>query len=459
MRWLARLCRPALLAAGLIAAGLSGPAAAETRLSIPQARQMAVQMAQSGQPQAAIAAARALLVRDPDDVVALIVLSRAARDLGDYATATEAARHAWRVSGQVSGRDSDRFAAALAMAQALASDGRRTSAQFWLRRAAQAAPDERSRAVAERDFRYVRGRNPWRAALSFGAFPSSNVNGGPTTNTFVFGGLEFVNPDAVPLSGFGFTTSADLGWRLDRGPQQGALSFGLSATATRYALSDSARRQVPDARASDYDTSTLSASLGYGRAVGKAAISGTLAFGRDWQGGAALADWRRLSLGWQGAAAGTDRLKLGLTLEDSTRLDAAIRSSRRAELRIGRAWHLGGGDRLEGGLSLGRVWSDAASIARREGEVSLSWQKARPVLGAELSAFASLSLDLYDTPLYGADPRRDVTARLGLSALLTQIDYMGFAPEVGVTLSRTNSNISAMTTEKAELHFGIRSTF
>ena len=458
MRWLARLCRPALLAAGLIAAGLTTPAAAEIRLSIPQARQMAVQMAQAGQPHAAIAAARALLERDPDDVVALIVLSRAARDLGQYATAADAARHAWRVAGKVSERDSDRFAAALAMAQALASDGRRTSAQFWLRRAAQAAPDARSRAVAERDFRYVRGRNPWRAALSFGAFPSSNVNGGPTTNTFVFGGLEFVNPDAVPLSGFGFTTSADLSWRLDTG-EHSAVTFGFGAEATRYVLSDAARRQVPDARASDYDSSTISASLGYARSAGTATLSGTLAVGRDWQGGTALADWRRLSLGWQAPAAGSGRLKLGLALEDTTRLDAAIRSSQRAELRLGRVWQLGSGDRVEGGLSLGRVWSDAASIARREGEMSLNWQKARPVLGVGLSAFASLSLDLYDTPLYGADPRRDVTARLGLSALLTKIDYMGFAPEVGVTLSRTSSNISAMTTEKAELHFGIRSTF
>lgn len=76
-----------------------------------------------------------------------------------------------------------------------------------------------------------------------------------------------------------------------------------------------------------------------------------------------------------------------------------------------------------------------------------------------LSAEASLGLKLYDQPLYIAEPRRDLTATLGVTAVLSEMDYMGFAPEIGLTLTKTDSNIPAMTTEKAELRFGIRSVF
>ena len=48
---------------------------------------------------------------------------------------------------------------------------------------------------------------------------------------------------------------------------------------------------------------------------------------------------------------------------------------------------------------------------------------------------------------------------LGVTAVLSELDYMGFAPEIGLTLTKTDSNIPAMTTEKAELRFGIRSVF
>ena len=63
------------------------------------------------------------------------------------------------------------LAAALAVAQALSSEGARTRAQLWLRRAMQVAPTKRQKALAVRDFRYVRLRNPWSTRLSFSVAP------------------------------------------------------------------------------------------------------------------------------------------------------------------------------------------------------------------------------------------------------------------------------------------------
>lgn len=438
----------------LLGLGLAAAAPAETRLTIDQGRALAVRLVQAGQATAARDAALALLQRDPDDVLALIVLSRAERDLGAYKVAQKAARHAARAATT----EKDRFAAALAMAQALSSDGRRTAAQFWLRRATELAPDEQSRAVAVRDFTYVRSRNPVSARLSFGAFPSSNVNDGPTSNTLVIGGIEFVNPDAVPLSGLGFSLGGDLSWRMPVGEKAG-LTLGLSGSSTRYILSQGARQEVPDARAGDYATSSLSVSASYDQRFGKSLLSSRLETGRDWQGGAALADWTQLTFGLQQAVAQRQALTMALDLTDTRRLDAGLRSSHAVKGGVGWIWQTGGGDQWASRLTLGVVESDSAAIARREAELRLDWHRGAPVLGAELSAFASLGLDQYDRALPGLDTRRDVKARLGVMALIRNVDYMGFAPEVGVVLSGTNSNISALTTRKAELRLGIRSTF
>lgn len=433
---------------------MAAPAGAETRLSIPEARQFAIQLVQSGQPQAARAAALALLQHDPGDVIALIVLSRAARDLGEYRQAEAAARRAF----QLADTDKNRFAAALAMAQALSSDGRRTAAQFWLRRAAEAAPDDRHRMVAVRDFAYVRAKNPVKARLRFGAFPSSNINDGPVTNTIVIGGLEFINPDAVPLSGFGFSGGFDLSRAWDIGPKQ-TIALGLTGDATTYVLSQAAKTAVPDADAADFGTASLGATLGWTRQEEGQALSAALSVGRDWQGGAVLSDWTQVRLGYGLDFADNQRLSLGLTLTDTARHDAAIRSSLLTEAELGWAWGAAGKDRFDIALTLGKLDSDAASVARSQADVQLRWQRAKPLLGVGVSAFASLGLRAYDDPLYIAEARQDVTARLGLTAVLTEVDYLGFAPEVGVTFSRTNSNISAMTTQKAELRLGIRSTF
>ncbi len=443
-----------LRCAFLVLALFQAPVAAETRLSLPQARQFAVQLVQSGQPLAARAAALALLRHDPNDVVALIVLSRAARDLGDYRPAEAAARRAFRIAQT----DKDRFSAALAMAQALASHGRHGAAQLWLRRAAEVAPDARHRMVAVRDFAYVKSRNPWRATFDFGAFPSSNVNDGPVTNTIVIGGIEFSNPDAVPLSGFGLSAAADLQRHWELGPTS-RIVLGLAGNVTEYRLSDAARAAVPSARASDFGKAGLSASIGWARQDGPTQLSVTVQGGRDWQAGATLADWRQLRLGYGRAFAEDRRLNLGFSLTDTDRHDAALRSSLRSAVDLGWSWGAPGADGWALGLSIGRVASDAASVARREAELRLDWQDAQPLLGAELSAFASIGLKLYDRPLYIADARRDVTAQLGLSAVLVKLDYLGFAPEVGVTFSQTDSNITAMTTRKAELRLGVKSTF
>ena len=80
-----------------------------------------------------------------------------------------------------------------------------TRAQLWLRRAAQYAPDDATKAVVAKDFRTVRERNPWSSSLRFGIFPRSNINNGSTAKIYYLPGLDFpltLQPSSRALSRF-----------------------------------------------------------------------------------------------------------------------------------------------------------------------------------------------------------------------------------------------------------------
>lgn len=431
-------------------------AGAETRVDIPEARKLAVVLVQAGQAQAARDVALALLKRDPDDVTALIVLARAERDLGTFGAAQAAGRRAYRLASP----GVERFTAAMATAQALSSDGRRTSAQLWLRRAAEAAPDEGRRAVAARDFAYVRSRNPLTLQFGFGVAPSSNVNGGPTTNTLVIGGFEFVDPDAVPLSGL--VASLDLGasYIIDVAPGQ-TLTFGLRGRVQEVALSNDAKDSVPEAEGSDYAQDSLSARVGWALtgAEGRHRTQLDLAFGREWNGREALANTAELSLRHERILSPRNRLGFTLSGEHTTRLDTALRSS--DGVRVGLDWTyvLPSKDLAGVSLTLGRISSDAASIAHRSVNVRVSYAKAEPVMGLALAGYVTIGTRNDDEPLYSAEPREDRSLELGVTATMLKLDYLGFAPEVGLIRSRTWSTVSLNDTEETQLRVGIRSSF
>lgn len=429
---------------------------AQTRLDIPEARQLAVGLLQAGQAQAAREVARVLLERDPEDVTALLVLARAERDLGAFGAAQAAGRRAYRLAEPGNAR----FSAAMATAQALSSEGRRTAAQLWLRRAAEAAPDDLRRAAAIRDFTYVRSRNPLTLQFGFGVAPSSNVNGGPTTNTLVLGEFEFVDPDAVPLSGLVTTLDVGVGYIVDLSAEQ-TLSFGLRGRTQQVTLSETAKDRVPDAEGSDYAQDALSARIGWTvvPAGGKGRTMIDLEIGREWSGREPLADRVELSLRHERLLSPTDRLGLALTGEQTTRLDAALRSSDGTRVEIDWTHVLPSKDRTGLSMALGRVTSDAASIAHRSVDVRFSYARAEPFLGMALAGYVKIGARQDERPLYSVEPREDTSVELGITATMLKLDYLGFAPEVGLVRNRTWSSVSVNDTEETQLRLGIRSSF
>lgn len=435
---------------------LASVAVAETRLDIPEARKLAVVLVQSGEAAAAREVARVLLQRDPEDVTALIVLSRAERDLGSFDTAQAAGRRAYRLAEP----GVERFTAAMTTAQALSSDGRRTRAQLWLRRAAEAAPDETRRRAAERDFAYVRSRNPLTLRFGLGVAPSSNVNGGPTTNTLVIGGIEFVDPEAVPLSGLVATLDLGVGYIVDLAPGQ-TLTFGLRGRTQQVALTDDARDSVSGVEGSDFAKDSLSAQIGWALTPPdrRSRTLIDLEIAREWSGRDPLADRVALSLRHERVLSPRNRLGFTLAGDHTTRLDSALRSSEGVVAGIDWTHVLPSRDLASVSLTLGEVNSDAASVAHRSADLRISYARGEPVLGMALSGYLQVGRREDDRPLYTANPREDTSLELGITATMLKLDYLGFAPEVGLVRSRTWSSVSLNDTSETQIRLGIRSSF
>lgn len=445
------------IAVGL-ALTLSGLAAdaQETRLSMDEARDVAARLISEQRPADALLIAQGILAAHPDDVPAMLLASRALRDLGREAEALEQARAAQALAGT----DEDRFYSALVMAQARASGGQKTMAQFWLRRAAQVAPNDGLRGLAMRDFRQVRQSNPWRFGIELRFSPSDNVNGAPKTNTFTYAGLPFVNPSAVPLTGLRYGTSLDAERRVALGAHQ-RLSFGLGADLDRV-------RQSAESRAlgilsdADMRSDTLRLRMGYEQIAPdrRWLLRSGLELARYWSGGDLISDSARLDLSYardlgQGVSA---TLRGGL--EQEWRHDLALRDAFTRDLGVTVSRRSAHGI-LSLDLALADTNSDARSIGRDTARVSLGYQWARPLKGMVPRLSLSYQAVTFDqAPAdFWVDPREDREWRIGVDVLLPELDYMGFAPEVGIGLRDRSSNYSLYELRATDLRIGLKSVF
>ena len=160
-----------------------------------------IAMVRDGNVQGAIAIADALIERNSGDFSALLLRTDAAlvaQQNGDTIAFGARAFAAARTDGQ-------RTQSACLVAFAHTRLENFTRAQLWLRRAAQYAPDDATKAVVAKDFRTVRERNPWSSSLRFGIFPRSNINNGSTAEIYYLPGLDFpltLQPSSRALSRF-----------------------------------------------------------------------------------------------------------------------------------------------------------------------------------------------------------------------------------------------------------------
>lgn len=447
-----------LLVAALVAAT---PATAERRVLKPgEMRNLAVTALDARRPDVALDLTTALLERDPNDIQALLIRSRAARDGGNYALAKSAAQKAWSLGR---GDKATRHAAALAMAQALSSQGQRTRAQIWLRRAAEAAPTPQAKAMAVRDFRYVRSRNRWSTQLQFNVAPKSNVNNGSANSTFteyLFGqAYELPLPGAAQaLSGVEFSLGANTRYRLAE-TTRSATDLTFAAQYTTYMLTDAARALAPTALGSDYALGSLTAGIAQKWLSPDARTEYRLggSVGHSWYGGRAYGQHFDLTAGVGYAASKTTKLAFDGRAKitrgpraphsDALTLSAKI-TQKMANGAVFGLW--GAGTKSRSSVNVAK-YTDLS--------IGVSYAPDIALLGA--TPRFGLGLRKRDYPVSGFAPgfRDDLEQSAWLDLTFEKIDYFGFHPTVRVQASRTNSNISVFDINKSGVSFGITSAY
>lgn len=454
------LLKPALQAA-IVAACMSAATPilakdAPTRLNPSEARNFALGLLQQGEPRAARAIALGLLQKDSRDYLALMVLAAAERALGRPAQAKFAARRAWRSSTT----EKDRFAAAFTMSNILKSEEKYGRAQIWLRRAGEATDEPRYENAARREFRRIRDANPWSINFGFTLAPTSNVNGGPNDNTYTIGDLVFVDPTAVPLSGLEIGTELKVIRRFAPA-DWGRASFGLRYDERRYILSSAAKAAVPTARGSDYDFTALEANLAldFASASETAQTSADLTLTQNWQGGSRIAKSHKLRLGREVSPSRVARVGYGVSYQDQTRQDTAVRLTETYTLDAFAIRQLPNKNLLRYGASLSKVDSRSSDMAHTSAIFSLAYLPSEPLLGAQATFSGLLQLREYDRLRYGSTVREDQKLALSANFVFNKLDYMGFSPSLTVSATRNFSNKSFFDTQEFGLSLGVKSTF
>lgn len=417
---------------------------------------MAARLISAGRPAEALSIAEGILIGHPKDVPALLLKSRALHDLGRLDEALAAVQQAWDHAD----RDEDRFYSALVMAQTRASDGQGTRAQLWLRRAAQIAPDEGLRQIAVRDFRQARRASPLRMSVDLTFAPSDNLNGAPKTNTFSFAGLPFVNPSAVPLSGLRYGFGLDV---VRRVPLDAHRRFNLRAEIDVERVRQSGKsRALGILRDSDMRRDVATLGFGYEQIApdGQWLFKGDAGFSRHWYGGQAVSDSASADLSFGHSLGKGFTLTGRVGIEQEWRHDLSLRDALTKSTGL-TLTHRGAVGTLAFDMSFAGTESDSRSVARQTARASVSYRLAEPVRGMLPSvSLVYEAVDFDQSPAaFWTDPRTDREWRVSFDVLLPNLDYMGFAPEIGVSFRDRTSNYSLYESQSTDFRFGLKSVF
>ena len=440
-------------------------AAAEVVLTPDQLTKAAVVALESGDAARALAYADALVGRNSEDFTAQLVRARALRDLGRNRDARNAA---WDAVNAAEAQD-EKYAGAMVMAQVQSSSGRKTLAQYWLRRAVELAPNQALETRAIRDFKYLRTTNPWSTRVTFSVTPDSNINDGSARETsflnyelteLLFGEqVEYqLTGAALALPGIEYTLGLDTRYRVHQ-TGTSAHDLFLKGDLRHYTLTEEGRRTAPGVSGDDFAFASVFAGYGYRwlNLKGRGETALRVDAGHSWYGGSNYADYLRASV--YHAYIVNPRTKLGASLNGERQMGIAAPDLDTAKISM---W---GGHRMQNGHSVfwsatgAQATSPLASEEFTELQLRGSFVWAQPVFGATAQFGMGLRTRDYNVSPHSADGRRDDEISADLTLIFKQLDYHGFNPTVTIYGSQKNSNIALYESNKLGINFGIQSAF
>ncbi len=427
-------------------------AAQNVEFTPEEARNVAIAAVNNGDFETAGQLSTALLQRNPQDVTALIVRARVAIATGQFDDAKTLAGTAFSISEN----DHARFAAARVVALAHANKNEYTRAQFWLRRARQAAPDDQARAIAAQDFRIVEGRNPLSVTFSFGISPSNNVNNGSSKSQVVapdwadflksFLGSSAIVGDVVDLSassqaikGYNIQAGVNLGYTLSQTPTA-RTSLTFSANANQVLFTSAERAANPTIDPNSYSTQSVSVGLDRVWAAnsgGYYAVSPEIS--QVWYGGNVL----QRSLAINAKRFWSIDAQNAFTLLPRYELTSYPASSDQSQtFGVSAQWQhvMESGGRLGFDVNTSKVSAVDPLKASFGGGVSISYTHPSPLYGLEFSGSTGQSWRWFEGWNGGSGTRTDATFNLGLNIAAPKAEVYGFIPVITMSGSATQSD-------------------
>ena len=456
------------IAAGLVAVLLAATPARAASIDLGQAQIAALAAASAGRHAEALELARAILRVSPGDAFAQYVIGTVMLWQGHPREAMQAGQGAFHAAGsKVQKHESARLVATAAL-----QGDKPLLARYWLRHAADTAPDPLRRAGAERALAALRAATPWSAQLRFGIQPSSNVNAGASSRYNVIDGVPLtglLSDDAMALPGVAGTLDARLGYRLRRTEaSQTQLSLSLGLRAVELEGRPTTETQGPSGEIVETEIGNSSfgassAELGLRHSIATPAKGGSvaldLAAGRAWSAGAVAYDYLRFGADRSPAGQG---FFYGAGFEQraapGTGRDQSI-----ASLRGGWRGVASNGTGFTFSLGLRHVEADRANARGDAVSAQISVQPARPIGPVGLSA--SFGLSYSDFPDYTLGfisvpgGRQETLGFAELDLWLPNASYAGFAPQVKLRALETRSNVSSFERRELSVSIGFRSNF
>jgi hypothetical protein len=445
------------------------PQAAVT-LRLDQARAIAVQALEQGNPALALEIASGLLQADAQSFFAHMLVAQAQHQLAQPAKARKAAAAAYRFATTTS----QKFAASQFAARLAVEDGRFTWSQFWLRRSLVNAPDPALLPQIQDDFRRVRAMAPLQLRLAVAVAPSSNVNNGSDSAYALIEGVPVIGRfDGLSQALSGVTASADL-----------ALSYRLAKTAnseTRAQMRTYLSRvwldegslalanSFPGADVVNKDFTFVSAETGLRQAFrldntpAGGLVSGEVTAGKTWYGGEPYQHFGRAVASHSVNLAEATRMTIAAELEKRVFERGLNQPVLSRQLQGVLEHRLDNADRISLGISLRESESDSRNANSTRKLAYLRYDLAEPVglarlsftLGAAQAEYPDYAVGFIFVP----GGRQDETRFGSVGILFEGLDYAGFAPSLTIRAQRTRSNVSRFETSEMAVSLGIQSRF
>ena len=337
----------------------------------------------------------------------------------------------------------------------------------------------------------MRSLNPLSVTLGFGAAPSSNVNGGSSSETITIPGFDFplpLSPEARALSGLRFSGRLGLSYRLRRSGAS-ATFLEMEADGRTYLLSPESRDAAPDAKGSDFSDASVTGTIVHRwQREGDSGPSALRVMrGQTWYDGERYTEIGQLAFDRSFAPSGADRLDLSAWGDWTRRRN--VRTARVYDpvtrkplldpitgepvtvdiVTHDEWWTLG----LRGRWTHRLDWGDRANLSvtlrDSQGEVAdatytgvglgAGYDWAEPVAGLRLGVAVDFDWREFDRSRYVATDREDLRATLRGTVGLTRFDLWGFEPTIGLEASRTESNVDRMDRNALTVDLRLRSTF